>query len=185
MGEWRYSSTILDLDTRWRWVVCLLLASWWFLAWLIILPWIWRRPVPPERLLTFNGLDGVISQKTQLFTSILNPMRNQTPGCVALLTYSRLRSNFGVFHEQSNFVFYVTIKSSSLITLLNTSVLCPLKPAYMTDTPLSVRVWGLLSYISNVSSPIQIGLFSMKYFLLVRHVAFDKNWRQFCLQTSN
>jgi hypothetical protein len=22
MGEWRYSSTILDLGTRWRWVVC-------------------------------------------------------------------------------------------------------------------------------------------------------------------
>jgi hypothetical protein len=28
----------------------------WFLARLILLPWRWRRPVPPKRRLTFNGL---------------------------------------------------------------------------------------------------------------------------------
>jgi hypothetical protein len=44
------------------------LRSRWFLAHLILLPWRWRRYVPPKRRLTFNGLQGVIFQKTELFT---------------------------------------------------------------------------------------------------------------------
>jgi hypothetical protein len=43
------------------------LLSRWFLAWLIPQPWRWRRHVPPKRRLTFNGLHGVISKKTELF----------------------------------------------------------------------------------------------------------------------
>jgi hypothetical protein len=39
----------------------------WYLAWLILRPWAWRRHVPPKRRLTFNGLHGVISQKIVLF----------------------------------------------------------------------------------------------------------------------
>jgi hypothetical protein len=39
----------------------------WFLSWRILLPWGWRRYVPPKRRLTFNGLHGVISQKIQVF----------------------------------------------------------------------------------------------------------------------
>jgi hypothetical protein len=39
----------------------------WFLAWLIIRPWRWRRNVPPKRRFTFNGLHGVIFQKIEHF----------------------------------------------------------------------------------------------------------------------
>jgi hypothetical protein len=45
------------------------LISRWFLARLILLPWRWRRHVPPKRWLTFNELNGVISQKIVLFTA--------------------------------------------------------------------------------------------------------------------
>jgi hypothetical protein len=38
-----------------------------FLLNLFLLPWWWRRYVPPKRLLTLNGLHGVISQKLILF----------------------------------------------------------------------------------------------------------------------
>jgi hypothetical protein len=38
----------------------------WFLDWLILRSWIWRRHVPPKRRLTFNGLHGDISQKITL-----------------------------------------------------------------------------------------------------------------------
>jgi hypothetical protein len=46
------------------------LFSRWHLAWLI-LPWRWRRYVPPKRLLTFSGLHGVIFQKTSSSYSII------------------------------------------------------------------------------------------------------------------
>jgi hypothetical protein len=44
-----------------------LLLSRWFLARLILRPWRWRRQVPLKRRLTFNGLQGVISQKRGVF----------------------------------------------------------------------------------------------------------------------
>jgi hypothetical protein len=45
----------------------LLCTSYWFLAWLILKPW-WRmRYFPPNRLLNFNVLHGIISQKIKLF----------------------------------------------------------------------------------------------------------------------
>jgi hypothetical protein len=45
----------------------LILASCWFLAWLILWTWRWRQHIPPMRRLTFNGLHEFISQKIQLF----------------------------------------------------------------------------------------------------------------------
>jgi hypothetical protein len=39
-----------------------------FLARIILWPWGWERHVPPKRRLTFNGLHGVISEKTAPFT---------------------------------------------------------------------------------------------------------------------
>jgi hypothetical protein len=43
-------------------------CSSWFLAWLILWPWRWRRwHVPPKCRSTFNTLHGVISQKIELF----------------------------------------------------------------------------------------------------------------------
>jgi hypothetical protein len=48
---------------------CLIPASRWFLAWLILRPSEWRRYVPLKRRLTFSGLHGVISRliRLQLF----------------------------------------------------------------------------------------------------------------------
>jgi hypothetical protein len=55
----------------------LLPASSWFLAWLILRPWRWRRYVRPKRRLTFNGLHGVISQQTEHF--ITTAVRTSNP----------------------------------------------------------------------------------------------------------
>jgi hypothetical protein len=54
------------------------LHSRWFLARLIFLPWIWRRYVPPNRRLTFNGLHDVISQKIVLFITTAVRTSNST-----------------------------------------------------------------------------------------------------------
>jgi hypothetical protein len=43
------------------------LISLWFLTWLRLRPWRWRRYVHPKRRLNFNWLHGVISQKIVLF----------------------------------------------------------------------------------------------------------------------
>jgi hypothetical protein len=53
------------------------LFSRWFLACLILRPWRWRRHVPPECLLTFNGLHGFLSQKTELF--VITAVRASDP----------------------------------------------------------------------------------------------------------
>jgi hypothetical protein len=52
-------------------LLSLLPASFWFLAWLNLRPSRWRPNVPPKGRLTFNGLHGVISQKTELFGVML------------------------------------------------------------------------------------------------------------------
>jgi hypothetical protein len=43
------------------------LRSRWFLAWLILRPWRWRRYVPPKRRLAFNWVHCIISQNIVLF----------------------------------------------------------------------------------------------------------------------
>jgi hypothetical protein len=48
----------------------LLPASCWCLAWFTLHPRRWRQHVPPKCQLTFTGLPGVTSQKTELFKSI-------------------------------------------------------------------------------------------------------------------
>jgi hypothetical protein len=53
----------------------------WFLARLILLPWRWRRYVPPKRRLTFNGLHCVISQKIALFITTTVRTSNPTSTC--------------------------------------------------------------------------------------------------------
>jgi hypothetical protein len=60
--------------------LCLLPASVWFLAWLILRLWRWRH-VPPKRLLTFNGLHGIISQNIKILfqTILVNVNRNKYP----------------------------------------------------------------------------------------------------------
>jgi hypothetical protein len=48
-------------------MVSLLPALCWFLAWLILQPWRWKQHVPQKHWLSFNGIHGIISQKTELF----------------------------------------------------------------------------------------------------------------------
>jgi hypothetical protein len=57
------STSTVNLSLNWLRTVllCLLSASRWFLVWLVLRPWGWRRHVPPKRRLAFNGLHGVIS----------------------------------------------------------------------------------------------------------------------------
>jgi hypothetical protein len=47
--------------------LCLPSASCWLLSWLTLLPWRWRRYVPPKCRLNFTRLHGVISQNIKLF----------------------------------------------------------------------------------------------------------------------
>jgi hypothetical protein len=54
------------------------LLSRWFLAWLNLWPWRWRRHVPPKRQLTFHGLHGVISRKIELFRIVDVPAEIRT-----------------------------------------------------------------------------------------------------------
>jgi hypothetical protein len=60
--------------------LCLLPASRWFLACLIIRPWRWRRNIPSKRQLTFNRLPGVISQKVEIFINTDVRTSNPTGG---------------------------------------------------------------------------------------------------------
>jgi hypothetical protein len=50
--------------------LCLLPGSYWYLCWLILRLWRWRRHVPPKRQLAYNGLHGVVYQKIELFYKI-------------------------------------------------------------------------------------------------------------------
>jgi hypothetical protein len=69
--SWLKSSILWDIT------LCFLLASRWFLAWLLLWSWRRRRHVAPKRRLTFNGLHGVISQKIELF--ITTAVRTSSP----------------------------------------------------------------------------------------------------------
>jgi hypothetical protein len=50
--------------------VCHLLSRY-FLAWLILRPWRWRRRVPPKRRLNFKTIHSVISKNTELFRFLI------------------------------------------------------------------------------------------------------------------
>jgi hypothetical protein len=61
-------------------------ASWWFLASLILQPWRWRRYISPKRRLIFNWLRGLVSQKIEIFNQNLFIQRTAacTPICRAV-----------------------------------------------------------------------------------------------------
>jgi hypothetical protein len=60
---------------------CLLLASCWFLAWLILRPWICRRHIPPKSPLKMNGLYGVISMKIKQLLSLMEERETNLNFC--------------------------------------------------------------------------------------------------------
>jgi hypothetical protein len=62
-----------------------------FLLCVFFQPWRWRWHVPPKRRFTFNGLQGVISQKLELF--ITTDVRTSNPKYVTLLTCSESAKN--------------------------------------------------------------------------------------------
>jgi hypothetical protein len=64
----------------------LLPASWWFLAWLIILPWSRKWHVPPRRRLAFNGLHGVVPQEDRTLQKKLFPIEFQRAVSICLYT---------------------------------------------------------------------------------------------------
>jgi hypothetical protein len=57
---------------------CLLPASCWLLACLILWLWRWKRHVPPKRLLNFDGLHGVISRMIERFLTTAVRTSNPT-----------------------------------------------------------------------------------------------------------
>jgi hypothetical protein len=64
------------------WSLSLLPALRWFLAWLILRPWRGRSHVNSKRQLTFGGLHGVISQKTELFICTAVRISDPTYGII-------------------------------------------------------------------------------------------------------
>jgi hypothetical protein len=67
--------------------LCLVPVSRWFLACLMLLLWRWRRYVPPKCRLTFNGLHGVMFQKTELLRT--------TRGLISLWLYKE-KTRYGI-----------------------------------------------------------------------------------------
>jgi hypothetical protein len=51
--------------------LCSMPVSCWFLTWLILRPWRWRRFVPLKCRSIFTGLRGVMSQKIELFELLI------------------------------------------------------------------------------------------------------------------
>jgi hypothetical protein len=73
------------------------LASLCSLVWLIILPWRWRRYVPPKGLLTFTGLHGVLSEKVR---KVSNNRCENLNCCVRFLTLTCLTTSVGRILEK-------------------------------------------------------------------------------------
>jgi hypothetical protein len=69
-------------NSKYNFIMYGLPASLWLLAWLILRPWRWRRNVPPKRLLTFNWLYCVTSQKTE---GLLISLSSKIPLLTAVL----------------------------------------------------------------------------------------------------
>jgi hypothetical protein len=74
--------------------VCLLPTSWWFLALSNLQTWRCRQTFPPKRPLTFNGLQGVISQKIEVFVTTAVKTSDHTNMSERLIVYL------------SNFIFF-------------------------------------------------------------------------------
>jgi hypothetical protein len=81
--------------------LCLPPATW-FLVWLILRPWTWRRHAAPKRRLIPNELHGVISQKTVLF--ITTAVRTSNPKYTVREVFQRWRRNPSV-EVAENFKF--------------------------------------------------------------------------------
>jgi hypothetical protein len=58
-------------------VLCLLPASYWFLAWIVPRPWRWRQYVTLKRV-NFSGLHSVIYQKMEPFITTASRTLNPT-----------------------------------------------------------------------------------------------------------
>jgi hypothetical protein len=84
-----------------------------YLAWLILRRWKWRRHAPPKRRLAFNGLQGVISQKRQLFTTTAVRTSNPTNTSLSLLCTAALTSRNPEFSNRV-YVFHMILRINSI-----------------------------------------------------------------------
>jgi hypothetical protein len=80
-----------------------------FLLNLFLLPWRWRRYVPPKCWLTLNGLHAVISQKMVLL--ITTAVRTSKSYCSLLfdVCVEVLPKDMMLSFEMSSFVFWMTL----------------------------------------------------------------------------
>jgi hypothetical protein len=102
---------------------CHLLSSW-FLSWLTLRPWRWRRHVPPKCRLTFKGLHNAISQKVELFITIA--VRTKYPIRELLLSQSCEHYNTPELIMQNRPCWYKYILSWFDTTYRTTShSICP------------------------------------------------------------
>jgi hypothetical protein len=76
-GMWSHVVCCVATDVSEEHIACHLLACW-FLQKLFLLPWRWRRYVPPKRRLQLNRLHGVTSQKMILFITTAVKTSNPT-----------------------------------------------------------------------------------------------------------
>jgi hypothetical protein len=100
----------------------LLLASFWFLAWIVFRPSRWRRHVSPKIVLTFNGLHGIISQKIELF--VTTSMRTSDPTQDSV--HGRSETELSSEHAASTFkvlVLRVPLPTIILITVVIITVM--------------------------------------------------------------
>jgi hypothetical protein len=114
------------------------LLSRWYLA-RLILPWRWRRYVPPKRWLTFNGLHGIISQKTVLFKvhhvpSHKEGIQEQWKGSSLLFHTSTTDSSGWLTNDEQNSgknIFFVILKrccsNTNLLCVVYTKTIWPIR----------------------------------------------------------
>jgi hypothetical protein len=121
--------------------LCLLLSRWYFFR--PIRPWKWKRYIPPKGRLTFNGLHGVISQKTVLFHILVSSYYSTL---IDLLSLSPHQSNYPsklqviTYLEEQTTIFMRSVALSVTQCLFH-SVSLPLFPPLPLpiDSPLTPR----------------------------------------------
>jgi hypothetical protein len=70
-------------QSTFRLKLCLLSASWWFLAWFTSQPWRWRRHIPPKLRLTSDYLELCHKRQSPFITTDVTAW-NPTMKCVSV-----------------------------------------------------------------------------------------------------
>jgi hypothetical protein len=116
--------------------VCLLSASCWFLAWLILWPWSWRSHVPPH--LTFNRLNCFTSQNAKPLITTAVGTTSQTD-LLLILSFSLLH-----YWERTS---EITIQCLLIFTLSLEHWTLHLTPGSQSTS--STDLWWILLFNAN------------------------------------